>query len=113
MIPQFVPTRNAREASAVQLPGQQGENLLRAPVTERLRRLGVLVSGGAMTAGETWDSCIKEIENLPSVKKYAKDVKVTMYMAGEIQHLRDDFILLPADVPGKGRRGDCLPVQPE
>jgi len=33
-----------------------------------------------MTAGETWDSCIKEIENLPAVKKYAKDVKVSMYM---------------------------------
>lgn len=33
-----------------------------------------------MTAGETWASCIKEIENLPSVQKYAKDVKVSMYM---------------------------------
>lgn len=33
-----------------------------------------------MTAGETWDTCIKEIENLPSVQKYAKDVKVSMYM---------------------------------
>ena len=33
-----------------------------------------------MTAGETWDSCLKEIEELPSVKKYAKDVKVSMYM---------------------------------
>jgi putative selenium metabolism hydrolase len=33
-----------------------------------------------MTAGETWDSCLKEIENLPSCKKYAKDVKVSMYM---------------------------------
>jgi putative selenium metabolism hydrolase len=33
-----------------------------------------------MTAGETWDSCLKEIENLPAVKKYAKDVKVSMYM---------------------------------
>ena len=33
-----------------------------------------------MTAGETWDSCIREIENLPSVQKYAKDVKVSMYM---------------------------------
>lgn len=30
-----------------------------------------------MTAGETWDSCIKEIENLPSCKKHG--AKVTMY----------------------------------
>ena len=33
-----------------------------------------------MTAGETWDSCLKEIEELPSVKKYGEDVKVSMYM---------------------------------
>lgn len=33
-----------------------------------------------MTAGETWDSCLKEIEDLPAVKKYADDVKVSMYM---------------------------------
>ena len=33
-----------------------------------------------MTAGETWDSCLEEIRNLPSCKKYAKDVKVSMYM---------------------------------
>lgn len=32
-----------------------------------------------MTFGETWQSCLKEIEELPSVKKYAKDVKVSMY----------------------------------
>ena len=31
-----------------------------------------------MTAGETWDSCIKEIEALPACKKY--DAKVSMYM---------------------------------
>ncbi len=30
-----------------------------------------------MTAGETWQSCIKEIEDLPSVKKHG--AKVTMY----------------------------------
>lgn len=30
-----------------------------------------------MTAGETWESCIKEIENLPSAKKH--NAKVTMY----------------------------------
>lgn len=30
-----------------------------------------------MTAGETWQSCIKEIEELPSVKKYG--AKVSMY----------------------------------
>lgn len=30
-----------------------------------------------MTAGETWQSCIKEIEDLPAVKKYG--AKVTMY----------------------------------
>ena len=30
-----------------------------------------------MTAGETWQSCIEEIENLPSAKKY--NAKVTMY----------------------------------
>ncbi len=33
-----------------------------------------------MTAGETYKSCLQEIEDLPSVKKYAKDVKVSMYM---------------------------------
>ena len=33
-----------------------------------------------MTAGETWDSCLKEIEELPAVKKYGEDVKVSMYM---------------------------------
>lgn len=33
-----------------------------------------------MTAGETWDSCLKEIEDLPACKKYGKDVKVSMYM---------------------------------
>ncbi len=32
-----------------------------------------------MTAGETWESCIKEIEELPAVKKYGEDVKVSMY----------------------------------
>ena len=31
-----------------------------------------------MTAGETWDSCIKEIENLPACKKHG--AKVSMYM---------------------------------
>ncbi|MDU6791479.1 MAG: YgeY family selenium metabolism-linked hydrolase, partial [Anaerococcus sp.] len=30
-----------------------------------------------MTAGETWESCIKEIEDLPSAKKFG--AKVTMY----------------------------------
>lgn len=33
-----------------------------------------------MTAGETWDSCLEEIRNLPSCKKYGDDVKVSMYM---------------------------------
>ena len=33
-----------------------------------------------MTAGETWDSCLQEIRNLPSVRKYGEDVKVSMYM---------------------------------
>ena len=33
-----------------------------------------------MTAGETWDSCLDEIRNLPACKKYAKDVQVSMYM---------------------------------
>ena len=32
-----------------------------------------------MTSGETWESCLEEIRNLPSVKKYGKDVKVSMY----------------------------------
>jgi putative selenium metabolism hydrolase len=32
-----------------------------------------------MTAGETFKSCLKEIEDLPSVKKYGNDVKVSMY----------------------------------
>ena len=33
-----------------------------------------------MTAGETWDSCLEEIRNLPSCRKYGDDVKVSMYM---------------------------------
>ena len=33
-----------------------------------------------MTAGETWDSCLQEIRDLPAVKKYGEDVKVSMYM---------------------------------
>ncbi len=32
-----------------------------------------------MTAGETYLSCLKEIEDLPAVKKYGEDVKVSMY----------------------------------
>lgn len=32
-----------------------------------------------MTFGETWESCLDEIRNLPSVKKYGNDVKVSMY----------------------------------
>ena len=32
-----------------------------------------------MTAGETWESCIEEIQNLPGVKKYGDDVKVSVY----------------------------------
>ena len=33
-----------------------------------------------MTAGETWDSCLDEIRNLPACRKYGDDVKVSMYM---------------------------------
>ena len=33
-----------------------------------------------MTAGETWDSCLQEIRDLPNVRKYGDDVKVSMYM---------------------------------
>ncbi|MEA4965226.1 MAG: YgeY family selenium metabolism-linked hydrolase [Oscillospiraceae bacterium] len=33
-----------------------------------------------MTAGETWNSCLEEIRNLPACKKYGEDVKVSMYM---------------------------------
>jgi putative selenium metabolism hydrolase len=32
-----------------------------------------------MTAGETYKTCLKEVEDLPAVKKYGKDVKVSMY----------------------------------
>lgn len=32
-----------------------------------------------MTAGETYLSCLKEIENLPAVRKYKNDVTVSMY----------------------------------
>lgn len=32
-----------------------------------------------MTAGETWESCLDEIRALPNVKKYGKDVTVSMY----------------------------------
>ncbi len=33
-----------------------------------------------MTAGETWDSCLQEIRDLPHVKQYGDDVTVSMYM---------------------------------
>ena len=33
-----------------------------------------------MTAGETWDSCLQEIRDLPNVKKYGDDVAVSLYM---------------------------------
>lgn len=32
-----------------------------------------------MTAGETWESCLEEIRQLPAVKKYGSDVVVSMY----------------------------------
>lgn len=32
-----------------------------------------------MTAGETWESCLEEIRQLPACKKYANDVTVSMY----------------------------------
>ncbi|MCL2627149.1 MAG: YgeY family selenium metabolism-linked hydrolase [Oscillospiraceae bacterium] len=32
-----------------------------------------------MTAGETWESCLEEIRNLPAAKKYGSDVTVSMY----------------------------------
>lgn len=32
-----------------------------------------------MTFGETWESCLQEIRELPNVKKYGDDVKVSMY----------------------------------
>ena len=58
-----------------------------------------------MTAGETWDSCLDEIRNLPAVKKYGDDVKVSMYMydrpswTGEVYETE---CLLPP--PGSTRR---------
>ena len=33
-----------------------------------------------MTAGETWEYCLDEIRDLPAVKRYGDDVKVSMYM---------------------------------
>jgi len=33
-----------------------------------------------MTAGETWESCLQEIRDLPAVKQYGEDVQVSMYM---------------------------------
>ncbi|MFD1670836.1 YgeY family selenium metabolism-linked hydrolase [Agrilactobacillus yilanensis] len=32
-----------------------------------------------MTAGETWQSCLEEIRQLPAVQKYSDDVEVSMY----------------------------------
>ena len=32
-----------------------------------------------MTAGETWESCLEEIRQLPAVQKYGEDVTVSMY----------------------------------
>ncbi len=36
-----------------------------------------------MTAGETWESCLQEIRDLPACKKYGDDVKVSMYQYDE------------------------------
>lgn len=33
-----------------------------------------------MTAGETWQSCLEEIRQLPACRKYKDDVKVSMYL---------------------------------
>jgi putative selenium metabolism hydrolase len=33
-----------------------------------------------MTAGETWQSCLEEIRQLPACQKYKDDIKVSMYM---------------------------------
>lgn len=33
-----------------------------------------------MTAGETWQSCLEEIRQLPACQKYKDDVKVSMYL---------------------------------
>ncbi len=58
-----------------------------------------------MTAGETYQSCLKEIEDLPACKKYAKDVKVSMYMYDrpvlDRSRLRDRVLSSP---PGSTRR---------
>ncbi len=32
-----------------------------------------------MTAGETWESCLQEIRDLPAVRQYGEDVTVSMY----------------------------------
>ncbi|MEG2138910.1 MAG: YgeY family selenium metabolism-linked hydrolase, partial [Oscillospiraceae bacterium] len=32
-----------------------------------------------MTAGETWESCLQEIRDLPAVRQYGEDVVVSMY----------------------------------
>ncbi len=32
-----------------------------------------------MTAGETWESCLEEIKQLPSVKKYEENIKISLY----------------------------------
>ena len=57
-----------------------------------------------MTAGETYQSCLKEIEDLPACKKYAKDVKVSMYMYDrpvlDRPRLRDRVLLPHLDQQG-------------
>ena len=59
-----------------------------------------------MTAGETFKSCLKEIEDLPSVKKYGDDVKVSMYWYRQALMDRrglQDGVLLP-DLDQQGVR---------
>ena len=52
-----------------------------------------------MTAGETWESCLEEIRNLPSVKKYGDDVIVSMYELRSARPIPDWFIRLSATSP--------------
>ncbi len=62
-----------------------------------------------MTAGETYKSCLKEIEDLPACKKYAKDVKVSMYMYDRpawTGHVYETECFFP-DLDQQGKRCPC------
>lgn len=71
-----------------------------------------------MTAGETWESCLDEIRNLPAAKKYGDDVKVSMYMydrpswTGEVYETEAYFPRGSTRRPLRTSRPSSTPTRP-